>query len=292
MVSEEDKNGKREVPRGLLDIFVEDLTPGAAQGRGIDVNQGALVNGIGEGSAAAFTDVLLFDVILEVNGDRVKSAADLRAKINAPPLEKEINLVLMRSSKRIETTLPSGQIEVVTSRKRERPLGMKLYLAEEDFRDGDPFAVDECVLVCHEDGAAVPDWVVEELAQRSRINLGIDEAPSKKGGRHSNPSAKQNDSLRRKRICCAVLAARKRGIAREKSYDTAQELLAKGLDLNHPRESIKKTFLNHGSKYNPESIWVLWFDNALEHLEAFKDDPIAEEIIRNSLKSLMGKKPL
>ena len=143
MVSEEDKNGKREVPRGLLDIFVEDLTPIAAQVRGIDVTQGALVNGIGEGSAAAFTDVLQLDVILEVNGDRVKSAADLRAKINALPLGKEINLVLMRSTKRIETTLPSGQIEVVTSRTKEIPLWMKLSRAEGDFDDGDPFAVDE-----------------------------------------------------------------------------------------------------------------------------------------------------
>ncbi len=34
-MSKKDKNEKREVPRGLLDIFVEDLTPVAAQWRGI-----------------------------------------------------------------------------------------------------------------------------------------------------------------------------------------------------------------------------------------------------------------
>jgi hypothetical protein len=175
--------------------------------------------------------------------------------------------------------------------KREIPIWMKLSRAEEDFRDGDPYAVDVCVLVCHEDEVTIPDWVMEQLAQRSRIRLGIDEDPLKRGGRRSD-AAKQNDSLRRKRICCAVLAARKRGIAKEKSYDAAQELLDKGLNDNQNRETIKKTFLNHGSKYDPESIWVLWFDMALEVLEANKNNQIAEEITRDSLKSLMGKNPL
>ena len=139
--------------------------------------------------------------------------------------------------------------------------------------------------------AAIPDWAVEELARRARINLGIDEDPLKKGGRRS-PTAKQTDSRRRKLICCAVLAARKHDPAKEKSYDTAQELLAKGLNSNQLRETIKTTFLKHGSDYDPESRWVLWFDMALELLEANKNDPIAEEITRDSLKSLMGKKPL
>lgn len=65
----------------------------------------------------------------------------------------------------------------------EMPPWARRLEAETEFRDGDPLAIDACVLACHDDGAAIPDWTVEELARRARINLGIDEDPSKKGGR-------------------------------------------------------------------------------------------------------------
>jgi hypothetical protein len=150
------------------------------------------------------------------------------------------------------------------------------YIAKENFENGDPRALDRCVLACHEDGEPIPDWAVEELAKRARISLGIDVPPPNEGGRHTNPIVEYREKREREEVCSAVHAARRLGIPKEKSYDKAKEVLAVASKHHKERGSIKTIFSKHGRDYSASPM-VEQYESALELMEEDRFDEFCNE---------------
>lgn len=89
-----------DVRRGRLGVVVQDMTPDLAEALGIEITHGAVVLQVEVGSSADRAGIMPGDVILEVDGEAVEGAADLRAKIGVIPFGEAIELVTLRGDER------------------------------------------------------------------------------------------------------------------------------------------------------------------------------------------------
>ena len=88
-----------EVRRGRLGITIQDLTPALADSMGLTVRGGAVISDIEAGSAAARAGLAPGDVVVEVNGQPVLDADDLRNLIGLMPVGTELAIVLYRDGR-------------------------------------------------------------------------------------------------------------------------------------------------------------------------------------------------
>jgi serine protease Do/serine protease DegQ len=81
-----------EVKRGLLGVTVQDLTHELAQAFKLNQTQGAVITGVQPGSPAERADLEAGDVVLAINGKRVKSSADVRNIIGLARIGDEVEV--------------------------------------------------------------------------------------------------------------------------------------------------------------------------------------------------------
>jgi Do/DeqQ family serine protease len=91
------KYGK--VERGLLGVTILTLTPDLADNLGAKDLQGALVQQVTEGSAADKAGIKAGDVITAVNGNAVKSMAELRNRIGLMRVGESVDVAIFRDGK-------------------------------------------------------------------------------------------------------------------------------------------------------------------------------------------------
>jgi Do/DeqQ family serine protease len=88
-----------EVKRGILGVNIVTLTPDIADSLGSKDAQGALVSQVVEGSAADKAGIKAGDIITAVNGQPVKSAAELRNRIGLMRVGESVDLAVLRDGK-------------------------------------------------------------------------------------------------------------------------------------------------------------------------------------------------
>jgi serine protease Do len=96
------KNGK--VTRARLGILPQDVTPTIARQFGVKDSQGALVGEVEAGSPAQKAGLKTGDIILEVNGNSVYDANQLRNMISSMQPDSNVNLKVWRDG--AQRTLP------------------------------------------------------------------------------------------------------------------------------------------------------------------------------------------
>ena len=92
-----------EVRRGRLGVQVKDLTPELGESLGVAGRQGAVVDFVDVLSPAQRAGIAIGDVILSVDGELVRGAADLRNRIGLTPVGQQVQVVLLRNN--TQTTL-------------------------------------------------------------------------------------------------------------------------------------------------------------------------------------------
>jgi Do/DeqQ family serine protease len=97
-----------EVRRGLLGIMGQDIDSGLADAMNLDVNQGAFVSEVTEGSAAEKGGIQAGDIITEINGRSVVSFQELRAKVASRGAGAELELTVLRKGKREKVNVVLG----------------------------------------------------------------------------------------------------------------------------------------------------------------------------------------
>ena len=124
-----------EVRRGLLGVRIGDLEPLLAEAMGLENTQGVLIRSVSPGRAADKAGVKRDDIVLEVDGQPVHNAVDLRSQIGrtAPGVEVELLVLRDGEQKRIEVELESLTEEVLATSAGARgsnevrgPLGIRV----------------------------------------------------------------------------------------------------------------------------------------------------------------------
>ncbi|MGH1429342.1 MAG: DegQ family serine endoprotease [Arenicella sp.] len=87
-----------EVKRGHLGIEVQDLTPALAQALNIDIEQGALISTVQEGSVAAKAGLRSGDVVVMANAKPIENASDLRNIYGLTRVGESIEMDVLRGS--------------------------------------------------------------------------------------------------------------------------------------------------------------------------------------------------
>lgn len=101
-----------EVRRGLIGVSVQDVTPEIAETMGIERGTGALVTQIQAGSPAAQAGIRSGDLIVEIDGRPIETAADLRNQVGLVPIGQAVQIGLLRDGKRLNLTArpaPAGR---------------------------------------------------------------------------------------------------------------------------------------------------------------------------------------
>lgn len=107
-----------EVKRGMLGIKGGELNADLAKEFNIATQQGAFISEVLPDSAAAKAGFKAGDVITEINGQKIRSFSELRAKVATSGVGKEIELTYLRDGKasKAKVTLQSdGEAKVTAS---------------------------------------------------------------------------------------------------------------------------------------------------------------------------------
>lgn len=100
-----------EVQRGVLGVYIREVTPDMATAMGIDIDVGALIVRVTQGSAAEKAGVKVGDVVIALNGEAIKSGADLRNRIGLLRVGEEIKLTLLRDGDKMTVDATIGTPE-------------------------------------------------------------------------------------------------------------------------------------------------------------------------------------
>jgi serine protease Do/serine protease DegQ len=98
-----------EVRRGLLGVNIYTVTPDIAEAYGVDNIQGALVSQVVPGSAADNAGIVPGDIVTEVNGEKIKSATELRNAIGLLRIGDKADLRVVRDGKSMKFSAVLGE---------------------------------------------------------------------------------------------------------------------------------------------------------------------------------------
>lgn len=110
-----------EVRRGVLGVRGNDLTHDVAQALNIPVNRGAFVSQVVPGSAAATAGIESGDVIVEVNGQTIRSFSELGALVGSIGSGQEIDLTVIRDGDEMTINVTLGSQDTAVTAEAIHP---------------------------------------------------------------------------------------------------------------------------------------------------------------------------
>ncbi|PTB93149.1 serine endoprotease DegQ, partial [Marinobacter sp. Z-F4-2] len=110
-----------EVRRGVLGVRGNDLTQEIAKALDLDVSQGAFVAEVLPDGAAAEAGLKSGDVIVGVNGEKIRTFADLSARVNTIGPGKEVTITVLRDGDERQYTVTLNQDDTVVEAETLHP---------------------------------------------------------------------------------------------------------------------------------------------------------------------------
>jgi serine protease Do len=101
----------KEVRRGWLGVKIQTVTDGIAKALGIAEDTGALVAAVTPSSPAAKGGMLAGDVIMRFGGEEVTSMRSLPRLVARAPIDKEVDIEVLRDGKRQTLRVVIGRLE-------------------------------------------------------------------------------------------------------------------------------------------------------------------------------------
>jgi serine protease Do len=90
-----------KVTRGWLGVTIQNLTPELSKEFGLKNTTGALVTDIFDKSPAGKAGIKRGDVVIEVNGKKIKNVENLRNMVSQSKIGKKIKITVLRSGKKL-----------------------------------------------------------------------------------------------------------------------------------------------------------------------------------------------
>jgi serine protease Do/serine protease DegQ len=88
-----------EVRRGQLGVYIQDVTPELADALKLSRSRGAVITQVQEDSPAAQAGIVAGDVVVSINGEPVRNAAQLRNAVGLLPVGSKVELEILRDGK-------------------------------------------------------------------------------------------------------------------------------------------------------------------------------------------------
>jgi len=109
------------VRRGLLGVNIQDVTPEIAATFGLPGNSGALVSQVSPDSAAERAGIQIEDVIVSINGTRLRDSGSLKNAIGLLPPGQSVAVGLIRDGREQTVTAVLGELAPVAAVTAEPP---------------------------------------------------------------------------------------------------------------------------------------------------------------------------
>lgn len=108
-----------EVRRGHLGAGAQEVTPELAKAFGMKNNHGALVTQVTGGSPADRAGLLVGDIVIEVNGRKIRRSSDIRTRIGMLRLGEEVHLKVVREGQtlHLKATVEAPKLSSVDAAK-------------------------------------------------------------------------------------------------------------------------------------------------------------------------------
>jgi serine protease Do/serine protease DegQ len=103
------------VRRGLLGVRISDVTPDVAATLDLPGNSGALVTEVNEDSAAERAGIQVQDVIVSINGTRLRDTGSLRSSIGLLPPGDKVTVGLLRDGREQTVTAVLGELAPIAA---------------------------------------------------------------------------------------------------------------------------------------------------------------------------------
>ncbi|MHC4645849.1 MAG: Do family serine endopeptidase [Planctomycetota bacterium] len=126
-----------KVIRGALGIQIKDLYPDLAESLGVKDTKGVVIEQVNKDSAADKAGLETYDVIVELNGDKIESVNELRNKVAMLKPGTETKIVVVRKGKRKTIYAQPGESTIelkafATPQERLEQLGLTVRNLTED----------------------------------------------------------------------------------------------------------------------------------------------------------------
>ena len=127
-----------EVKRGFLGVSIQDITPELAEAFGLTKKSGALINKVLKDSPADKAGLLPGDIVILIDGKKIRNANDVRNRIGLLPVGERIKFKLLRESKEFELTI---LVDEGTSKKTKPKVTSELLIGVtvSDIQKGSPY---------------------------------------------------------------------------------------------------------------------------------------------------------
>lgn len=98
------------IKRGQLGLHIQDITPEIMSAMHLDVKEGALIAEVEPDSSAEKIGLHAGDVLISLNGEKVKSASDLKNKVGLLTVGQEVKVGFSREGKEMSATTQIGKL--------------------------------------------------------------------------------------------------------------------------------------------------------------------------------------
>jgi serine protease Do len=102
---------KGKVTRGWLGVYIQRLTPEAAENLGLSGRSGALVSDVTSGGPASMAGIRSGDVIVGFNGKEIRDEHDLPQAVALTKPGKTVNMQLLREGKEMTIAVTIAEME-------------------------------------------------------------------------------------------------------------------------------------------------------------------------------------
>ena len=94
-----------EVKRGFLGVSIQDISPELAEAFGLTRKNGALINKVLKDSPADKAGLLPGDIVISIDGKKIRNANDVRNRIGLLPIGEKIEFKLLRDGKEFDSVV-------------------------------------------------------------------------------------------------------------------------------------------------------------------------------------------
>lgn len=146
-----------KVQRGYLGVGYEDVSPSLAEAFNLKTPHGALINRVVQGSPAARADIKTGDIVVSVEGQRVRTGADLPYLVGLLTPGTDVSLELIRAGAPLTVSLELGVLDTQplvsqVAAPRENRAGLVVRALNEEERTA--FGLEQGVMVEEASGVA------------------------------------------------------------------------------------------------------------------------------------------